>query len=346
MRTQRAHPLFSRFGCGTALLLAIGLAAILYFRGGGPFSPGHLSAAQPTGQELGGFSAHSEFEPDCAQCHAPWQGVTAERCENCHTNVAGQRQSGTGLHGRLTDTGRCQTCHTDHKGRNAQTTQISLTGFDHDRLVGFSLARHQTDYNGQPLACEGCHTANRFAAEFLDCVTCHQNADATFMQEHTTRFGRDCLACHDGVDRLANFDHATVFVLEGAHVTAACEGCHANQVFQGTPRECANCHEEPAIHAGIFGLDCARCHTALAWSPAQLTQHTFLLDHGGEGQLACETCHEASYTVYTCYNCHEHDPAGIRRKHEEEDIFAFENCVECHPTGQESDFEGNDHNDD
>jgi hypothetical protein len=67
-----------------------------------------------------------------------------------------------------------------------------------------------------------------------------------------------------------------------------------------------------------------------------LTQHTFPLDHGGQGTIACETCHEQTYTEYTCTNCHEHDPVQTRELHVDEGILEFENCIECHATGEEA----------
>jgi mono/diheme cytochrome c family protein len=99
------------------------------------------------------------------------------------------------------------------------------------------------------------------------------------------------------------------------------------------PHECAACHEEPAVHVGQFGLNCGRCHTLQAWTPARLTRHTFLLDHGGDGSVACETCHTHTYAENTCYECHDHDPEQMQEKHVEEAIYEFENCAECHPTG-------------
>ena len=39
------------------------------------------------------------------------------------------------------------------------------------------------------------------------------------------------------------FDHAsTGFELRGPHQTVRCETCHLNEIFKGTPRECAICH--------------------------------------------------------------------------------------------------------
>src|SRR3979490_2915300 len=40
-----------------------------------------------------------------------------------------------------------------------------------------------------------------------------------------------------------NFDHLTTgFELIGQHRDLPCEACHANAMFQGTPRDCAACH--------------------------------------------------------------------------------------------------------
>jgi len=99
------------------------------------------------------------------------------------------------------------------------------------------------------------------------------------------------------------------------------------------PHECRACHEEPALHAEQFGLNCSRCHTLDAWVPAQLTRHTFYLDHGDEGNVACETCHTTTYAANSCYGCHDHQPADMQAAHAQEEIYDFDNCAECHPTG-------------
>ncbi len=101
----------------------------------------------------------------------------------------------------------------------------------------------------------------------------------------------------------------------------------------GDPHECRACHEEPAIHAERFGLNCARCHSLQAWKPALLTQHTFDLTHGGGDLLSCGTCHVATYTERTCYNCHDHQPAEMEAFHLEAGVTALADCATCHPTG-------------
>ncbi len=102
---------------------------------------------------------------------------------------------------------------------------------------------------------------------------------------------------------------------------------------QEDPHECRACHEEPEVHAERFGLNCSRCHTLEAWKPALLLRHTFALDHGEQGQVACQTCHTETYHKNTCYGCHDHEVADMESVHEAEGISELEPCSECHPTG-------------
>lgn len=104
---------------------------------------------------------------------------------------------------------------------------------------------------------------------------------------------------------------------------------------KGDPHECIACHEEPAVHADRFGMNCAYCHSLAAWKPALLVRHIFPLDHGQEGQVACQTCHSTSYSEHTCYGCHDHVADDMQVVHEQEAISDYETCVACHPTGIE-----------
>ena len=99
------------------------------------------------------------------------------------------------------------------------------------------------------------------------------------------------------------------------------------------PHECRACHEEPAVHADRFGLNCARCHTLEAWKPALLTRHTFELDHGSEGKLACETCHTTTYAENTCYGCHDHTEEQMETVHLEQDIVDIRQLCRLPPDG-------------
>ena len=230
---------------------------------------------------------HAEIQ--CVDCHTDGQfGTLASDCAACHAEPE--------IHAGFFST-NCEACHTPLDW----SALVNLAGglFDHFEQTRFSLNRHQRDFAGLVMNCAACHTSPdgiQVAFEQWICVDCHTIEDAVFLDEHQMQFGRDCLACHDGVDRMDNFDHARFFPLEGAHLNAECTACHADRVFSGTPAECAACHNEPEIHAGIFGLQCESCHSTVAWSPAQMVEHTFPLDHGEQGLVACETCHTASYT--------------------------------------------------
>ena len=106
------------------------------------------------------------------------------------------------------------------------------------------------------------------------------------------------------------------------------------------PHTCVACHEDPVIHLGKFGPNCARCHSTTAWTPALLTKHTFLLDHGGEGQVACESCHVDNYYEHDCYACHnDHQPEEMEQVHLDEGLSDYDSCIDCHPTGVEGEAE-------
>lgn len=483
---NRQHPFFSPVGCLGGGVLILGLALAIVFTGGAIFSPGELTAQAAHRTPLQGFTSHAEFQTDCGQCHAPFAGVAADRCERCHTGTAAERAQGNGVHGRLSPEAalECGACHDDHEGAAHDPNALAVRLFDH-ASTGFDLGRHVVDYANAPLECQGCHTLPGYefvadrcatchagqAADFMtghllafgptclachdgvdqttgfdhaqtalpltgehaalscaachqpktpptetpadcaachaepalhagvfsaDCATCHSAAgwqpaqlpdgrpfahaqtafqlthhrqgfdgapltcaachagpefavltqtcvdchspqDAAFMTAHVETFGMSCVSCHDGAGNMQGFDHAQVFALEGAHAALTCAACHEGQRFRGTPAACAACHQEPASHAGLFGAACQACHVASGWLPARLTQHTFPLDHGEQGEIPCATCHTASYTAYTCFGCHEHEANQIRQEHNEVDLSLqpLENCAACHATGEE-----------
>jgi len=99
------------------------------------------------------------------------------------------------------------------------------------------------------------------------------------------------------------------------------------------PHACKACHEEPEVHLGQFGLNCGRCHSPEAWTPALLVRHNFPLEHGGEEPASCQTCHIENYVTNNCYQCHDHDPQEMVTIHLDYDIVDLTFCVSCHPTG-------------
>jgi len=314
-----------------AVLSVLLLAGMYAVKTSGAFSPGPLSGAHPKDEPLNGYVSHADIKKECGYCHAPLHCLTDSKCQDCHMDIAHQRASASGLHSKLPGVKRCQNCHVEHMGAEADITELAMTNFDHDKLSGFSLAKHGQDYSGETLDCGGCHQQGSFTAEALDCLGCHSQENHDSMAAHITDYNSDCISCHDGSDRMANFAHADTYQLEGAHAEAECGGCHGEKVFGGTDRECAGCHADPELHAGLFGENCGFCHTATAWSPVQPQQHDFVLAAGGTSS-ECEFCHAGSYIEYPCFSCHDggemgsvHQQLGINGGHE--------NCVACHPNG-------------
>ena len=274
------------------------------------------------------------FGVQCQRCHTPdeWDRVTFDHSQTDFPLI--------GKHAGL----ECEACHETGEFAAVETLCIACHRQDdkHEGQYGTSCERcHVADgwdqvifdhtiaglmYNGQPL-----DIATR-------CALCHLEDD-----QHSGKFGQACYECHvpDGWDQVT-FDHAlTRFPLDGAHRDVACEKCHADQKFAGTPTDCAACHAEPRVHLGLLGTQCADCHTVNAWSPALLPDHTFPLNHESRTNIACDVCHDqGTFQTYTCYNCHEHDPAKIQRKHLEEGIRDYQDCMRCHPTGREEEGEG------
>jgi hypothetical protein len=259
--------------------------------------------------------AHQQVS--CSGCHLNDRTVsdlkdTPTECEACHLSD----DAHDGKFGA-----QCGVCHTSEGWSPAK--------FDH------SLAEFTLEGKHIEVPCENCHT-DGFKGTPKDCYSCHQQDD-----EHDGAFGTACETCHNPSDwKDATFDHSlAAFPLDGAHVNVACTECHINNVFKGTPHECAACHAEPDYHLGMFtGQACSDCHTTTAWSPARYDgPHTFPMNHGGTNNL-CKDCHQPTLAQWTCYTCH--DRAEVESKHIEEGISNFSDCLRCHPTGLQQESGG------
>jgi hypothetical protein len=335
MKPTKSHMRILALGMLPVLAVCL-IGGWMILKKAGLLSPGRLSAVNESGETLGGYVSHADFEQECGHCHAPVHCITDTRCQDCHLDVARQRAAAEGIHGSL-PTENCEYCHREHQGHDAVITAFAFNNVDHQKLANFSLAHHKQNYDGEPFNCESCHQQGSYMDGSLDCLTCHIEHDHDGMAEHIDVYGLDCLKCHDGTDRMSEFDHNRFYLLDGSHAEADCQDCHANQTYAQPYRTCLDCHPEPELHAGVFGTSCERCHGTTAWAPAELKEHTFLIDHGGEGPVDCETCHAGTYTDYPCYTCHAVDEMYLF--HNDRDIYAYENCIECHPTGREGEGE-------
>ncbi len=187
--------------------------------------------------------------------------------------------------------------------------------------------------------CFACHAP--FSGSATDrCTACHKPAEIGLLTTrgrpilepltstpfHQQLLAENCLACHSdhaGVKRFrvaGRFDHALLKT--------------------NARKECRSCHTPPedALHRQI-DANCSQCHTQQKWVPATFDHSRyFVLDR--DHNVQCVTCHARNdYRRYTCYGCHEHTPANIRREHIEEGIRDFRDCVQCHRSADESDIE-------
>lgn len=330
---------FTRWALSAAAVTAVAALAAWAATGGGIFSPGRLHAGRGGGETIGGVASHAELSRQCARCHAPpLAGGMADRCLACHVEVRAELADTTRLHGILPDGEQCLQCHVEHRGPTAVLTDFSGEGFAHERL-GFSLAAHRETTEGGPFVCSSCHVEESFRFAEATCAQCHAEYQADFVRAHVADWGRACVACHDGVDRFSAFRHDTVaFRLTGRHVPVPCASCHTPvrslAAFSEAPETCIGCHRPDDPHRGRYGTDCAACHNTGDWNDAEF-DHTFPLDHGGQGVIECRACHTQmpSFRTYTCYSCH--DRQEMVAEHLDEGIPDIRNCVSCHPTGRE-----------
>lgn len=323
------------------LLTVLGLT--LWRQGGLAFSPGNLSNQSNPGGQIAGFQSHAEFEEQCSLCHQPLSSMQADLCITCHISVGEQLKVDDSLHGILDNGRNCADCHSDHRGQDFDIRLGNLADFNHSQ-VNFSLVWHQVDYGMAPIDCLSCHVSDgQFSVSTLSCSGCHADYDPEFTATHQADFGGECVSCHDGIDSLARFDHATSgFQLEGSHSEIDCVDCHKDGQFQGLPSECVACHEEPEIHLGVFGVECADCHTANSWKPAlfiwqpfdhntdtifSLVLHT--QNYSGEG-ITCANCHANGFQEFlpmSCSECHTQGDQEFMAQHQTQ--FGG-NCLECH----------------
>ena len=201
--------------------------------------------------------------------------------------------------------------------------------------------------------CRLCHQPLRGNQAGL-CTECHQDVGV----QMTSRTGvhgymddpiqcRNCHPDHQGRDfepvqfARQNFDHsATRFPIDERHAKATCQQCHT-KVFSASSSECATCHEEPAVHAGVFADDCGKCHEGQTWLPATWQGKPF--DHEqtgfsmkvhsagfGGNPITCLQCHSTfsgDTATFACQDCHTAQNVDFMTSH----VTSFgSTCTDCH----------------
>lgn len=187
--------------------------------------------------------------------------------------------------------------------------------------------------------CFACHTV--FIGSTPDkCITCHKVKEIGIKTTkgipiakekknvafHQKLIEEDCIACHSDHKGVKAFRPISQF---------------SHKLLDPTlQKQCNDCHSNPgdALHLKIKG-NCGQCHTQESWLPATF-DHEKYFRFDRHHDTDCATCHvNNNYDSYTCYGCHEHSRSEIREEHIEEGIVNYEDCVECHRSGDEEEAE-------
>lgn len=194
----------------------------------------------------------------------------------------------------------------------------------HLELTTDCFACHSPFLGSSPEKCVHCHKVEEIGLKTSKGLAItKEKKNVAF---HQKLIEDDCVACHADHKGVQAFKPIGQFSHE--------------LVVQETREQCNSCHSNPgdALHQKIKG-NCAQCHTIEAWTPATF-EHDEYFRFDRHHPADCEKCHvQNDYSTYTCYGCHEHSRSKIRSEHVEEGIYDYENCVECHRSGDEHEAE-------
>ncbi|MCB1762061.1 MAG: class III cytochrome C family protein [Gammaproteobacteria bacterium] len=194
----------------------------------------------------------------------------------------------------------------------------------HLELTGDCFACHSPFLGSSPEKCVQCHKVEEIGLRTTQGLDITKEKKSVAFHQRLTE--EDCVACHSDHKGVQAFKPIGRF----SHELVALE----------TRAQCAACHSNPSdpLHQKITG-NCAQCHTIDGWTPADF-EHDEFFRFDRHHPADCETCHiPGEYSSYTCFGCHEHSRAKIRAEHVEEGIYDYENCVECHRSGDEEEAE-------
>jgi hypothetical protein len=275
---------------------------------------------------------------ECAACHkgeavGQFTGLSTQ-CLSCH--AADYPKALNPDHKALGFPTTCESCH------SADTWYDAV--FDHLKFTGYALTGAHA-----ALPCTACHIGGRFKGTPADCYSCHTNDYNGANNPSHAQAGFSptlCSTCHDTSSWLnARFDHntQTPFPLIGKHINVACNQCHINGKFAGTPTDCASCHmadyngtnNPQHAQAGFAASACATCHSPMGWDQANFNHAQFFALTNGHANLQCTQCHTSGNYAdapTTCDGCHMAQYNSTNNPPHAQAGFAPTICSTCHDT--------------
>ncbi len=194
----------------------------------------------------------------------------------------------------------------------------------HQEFAADCFACHTPFLGSSAGKCTECHVVDKIGIETTRGVSiAREKKNVAFHQKLTEA---DCVACHSDHRGVMPFRPISRF---------------SHELLEPALRnDCQGCHQRPgdALHQQI-DANCSECHRQEGWLPATFDHREFFRFDRNH-RTECTTCHvDADYSRYTCYGCHEHSRSKIREEHLEEGIRDYENCAECHRSGDEDEAE-------
>ncbi len=262
----------------------------------------------------------------CSECHR--EGMlagTPTDCEACHwyRKQDDRYRLQLGIH--------CADCHSP-----AEWKKIQTGSWEHTRDTGYALIGSHKFVD-----CFQCHQGSAFTGQRADCIDCHRkDYDEVDEPDHKlSQFPVDCQMCHNmHAWEGAKFTHS-YFLLKGMHKTAACSACHKNNIYEGLPSECVDCHLDeynkttnPNHKQAGYSTDCEKCHgdNALAWQGAAFDHDAFWPLRGAHKGLDCIDCHAKGYNISSkCVSCHLDDYNNTKEPNHRKAGFSTD-CEYCH----------------
>jgi hypothetical protein len=259
-----------------------------------------LSAGKP-------IKGHERVEDDCLACHQPLKQNSSirDQCTKCH------RPKQIGI----------ATVNGKRIIKSKSKSNNNLLLF-HTRLKDDNCsACHKSHLNPNKFK-----RVNLFSHRMLSvkdqnsCSSCHSYPKD---KNHQQAAQRECYQCHlTRTWQQVVFDH--------------------QRLKDSGDKTCIECHNKPknSIHSPISSNRCLQCHKRDRWLPSTFNHQKYFRFDRKHRANDCQKCHpKDNYQQYSCYGCHKHRRAKVRREHEEEGIYKFQNCIQCHRSADEDEAE-------
>lgn len=169
--------------------------------------------------------------------------------------------------------------------------------------------------------CTTCHTPLK-GVESKTCLSCHVMTD--FGNKLSTQFhakAKECTSCHvehEGDQGIVRMNHQALLDPKVWRQGQSSTPVSPHGLGPEAALNCASCHSIRDPHLGVFGADCASCHTTNSWQIANYR-------HPSVNSTQCSQCHKAPPSHYMGH-------FGMVSQRAAGEKARVEQCYACHTT--------------